>query len=200
MFSEIKKACQNTYQFKSMSILDHGLLVNSYFLDLYNHLFNGSPLTFSWKLPDNLLSNKELILSNLLPLDIINEYQIWHDCSKPFCRIIDHEGKQHFPNHAKLSESIWQSIGSELASKLMGMDMLPHTLKSLPEINTFILKPQSITLILTAFCEVHANAELFGGINSTGFKIKFKQVNKIFNRWLFYHLNYRSLEFSNNKE
>jgi hypothetical protein len=27
-------------------------------------------------------------------------------------------------------------------------------------------------------CEIHANADMFGGINSTSFKIKFKQINK----------------------
>ena len=37
---------------------------------------------------------------------------------------------------------------------------------------------KTISLLITALCEVHANAEMFGGIESVNFKIKTKQINK----------------------
>lgn len=160
-------------------------MVNAYFLDLYRHVKEGSETKFKWKLPDRLLENKDKILNKFLPLDILNEYQIWHDCGKPFCRILDEEGKQHFPDHAKVSEEIWKQVGTQEAAKLMGMDMLIHTIKG-EEIDKFIQYPESISLILTGLAEIHANAEMFSGIESTGFKIKFKQIDKIFKRWLNY--------------
>jgi uncharacterized protein YukE len=35
-----------------------------------------------------------------------------------------------------------------------------------------------ISLLITGLAEIHANAEMFGGLNSIGFKIKYKQINQ----------------------
>jgi hypothetical protein len=34
-------------------------------------------------------------------------------------------------------------------------------------------------LLLTGLCELHSNAQMFGGIDSTSFKIKFKQLERL---------------------
>ena len=42
----------------------------------------------------------------------------------------------------------------------------------------FAKMPEAISLLLVALSEIHANAEMFGGIESTSFKIKWKQIDK----------------------
>jgi hypothetical protein len=36
----------------------------------------------------------------------------------------------------------------------------------------------AISLLITGLAEIHANAEMFGGIESTSFKMKYKQINR----------------------
>lgn len=43
-------------------------------------------------------------------------------------------------------------------------------IKEIPEL--------TISLLVTGLAEIHANAEMFGGLNSIGFKIKYKQINQ----------------------
>lgn len=51
-----------------------------------------------------------------------------------------------------------------------------HTIKA-ADLNDFATKKECISLLITGLSEIHANAELFGGIESTSFKIKYKQIN-----------------------
>lgn len=37
---------------------------------------------------------------------------------------------------------------------------------------------ETLTLLVTSLCEIHANADMFGGIESSSFKIKFKQLDR----------------------
>jgi hypothetical protein len=37
---------------------------------------------------------------------------------------------------------------------------------------------QTVLTLLTSLCELHSNASMFGGIESTSFKIKYKQLDK----------------------
>ncbi len=87
-------------------------------------------------------------------------------------------GKQHFPNHAAVTSSLWLSLtGEQDVARLMGMDMDIHLLKGdgVPE---FAIRPEAATLLLTGLAEVHANAAMFGGIESTSFKMKFKHLKR----------------------
>ena len=57
------------------------------------------------------------------------------------------------------------------------MDMDIHTLKS-KNIQEFTGRSEAVPLLITGLCEVHANASMFGGIESTLFKIKWKQISR----------------------
>lgn len=47
------KTCKQT---ESQSVLEHGFSVKNYLFDLLDHLENGKPLKYQWKIPDWLLS------------------------------------------------------------------------------------------------------------------------------------------------
>ena len=103
---------------------------------------------------------------------------MYHDLGKPFCRTVDENGKQHFPNHAQVSEKIWLENGGDVqVGRLIGMDMDIHTIKAV-QVPEFASRPEAISLLLTGLAEVHSNAKMFGGIESTSFKIKFGQIEK----------------------
>jgi hypothetical protein len=55
--------------------------------------------------------------------------------------------------------------------------MVIHTIKT-EEIEKFSQDPLAVSLLITGFSEIHANASIFGGIDSTSFKIKWKQIDK----------------------
>ena len=168
------------FQFQDMNVLQHGQSVHEWFKDLYSHLMRGTPLTREWRLPEWIYH--PLIKERLIDFDILETYQIYHDCGKPLCRTVDEQGRQHFPNHAEISRQRWLecSDGSPAAqqiARLIAMDMDIHLLKS-DGIEEFAKRPEAISLLLTGLCELHSNAVMFGGIESTGFKIKWKQTNK----------------------
>lgn len=167
------KDCEQT---QGMSVLAHGEMVYAYYLDLRNHVTQGAPLQYEWKMPD-WFADKNLWR---LRKDeaVIEEYMGNHDCSKPLVRTVDENGKVHFPDHAKVSEAAWLHVdGSEEAAKLMGMDMDIHLLKAEGQ-EAFAKRPEAATLLIAGLCEIHANASMFGGIDSTSFKIKWKHIDK----------------------
>lgn len=166
-------ACEQT---SGMNMMQHGASVYEFYMDLKNHVTKGMPLSNEWKLPEWASSPK--LWENLLDEQVIEEYQLFHDCGKPFCRTVDDEGKQHFPDHAATSEKIWREIGGdEEVAKLIGMDMDIHLLKD-DGIAEFAKREQAASLLLTGLSEIHSNAKMFGGIDSTSFKIKWKHIDK----------------------
>lgn len=174
------------FQFENQSILDHGLSVHEWFKDLYGYLMRGEPLQRAWRLPDWI--DDPLLRQKLLDFDILATYQTYHDCGKPLCRTIDEAGKQHFPNHAEISRQRWlecsdNSPAAQQIARLIAMDMDIHLLKS-EQLEEFCQRPEAISLLLTGLCELHSNAQMFGGIESTGFKIKWKHLNKMGKRIL----------------
>lgn len=167
-------------QMEGLSVLEHGESVARHYADLHAHLTQGAPLELEWRLPDWLesIGARREIIRRLLPLETAQTYQVYHDCGKPYCLTFDDEGRRHFPNHAEVSYQTWRGIGGgEQVARLMRMDMDAHLLKGagVPE---FAARPESATLLLTALAEIHSNAVMFGGINSTSFKIKWKQLNR----------------------
>src|SRR5271166_1748756 len=117
------KQCQ---QFPGMSVYEHGLNVVDWINDLYPNAIHQTPFRKIWRLSKWVHDKK--LTSKLLPLKILNEYQVMHDAGKPYCRIVDENGKQHFPNHAEVSKNIWNEISedspeSKIIGELIGMDM-----------------------------------------------------------------------------
>jgi hypothetical protein len=172
----------NTEQTKGLSVLDHGFLVSEYFLDLYNHIIQGKDLNNKWKLPEWFYDPIILGHFNTLNLDLCSQYQVYHDCGKPYCLTIDDEGKRHFPDHSNKSYSIYTQVFGKndfhhKVAELIKDDMLIHLLKN-EGVSDFIKNKNHLTLLLTGLSEIHANSEMFGGIDSTSFKIKWKHINK----------------------
>jgi len=171
----------DTPQTSTQTVLEHGISVHKYFNDLFQELINGSELKFNWKLPQWLTDNKKFIVDNLHNYEIVKEYQLMHDCGKPYCMEIGFDGKRHFPDHAKKSHEIFSKISdNKIVADLILKDMDLHLIKS-DDVDSFVENNSVetiITLLVTALCELHSNAEMFGGIDSTSFKIKFKQSDK----------------------
>lgn len=165
----------NTPQTNTQNVLEHGISVNKYFNDLIGER------KLHWRLPDWFISNENFILNNLHEYSIIQEYQIFHDMGKPYCLEIDSEGRRHFPNHAQVSyETHKKYLNNPIVSDLILKDMVFHTIKA-DEVEEFINSNDIktvLTLLVTALCELHSNAAMFGGIESDSFKMKFKQLDR----------------------
>ncbi len=167
------RACE---QMPGMSVLEHGKEVNRYFHDLRAHVLSGEPLHYNWRLPDWIFA--ECLWAKIDSVETLDRYQIYHDCGKPFCIEVDEEGRRHFPDHANVSADIWLALtGEQNVSDLMRMDMDIHLLKDVG-VEAFAAKPQAASLLITGLCELHANAAMFGGIESVSSKMKWKAINK----------------------
>lgn len=169
-------ACEQT---KGMSVLQHGQLVSEYYRDLISHLRNKTPLKYQWRIPEWVIEKKDLIFDHLYDDSTMARYHVHHDCGKPYCRTVDEEGKQHFPDHANVSYEVWNKLfpDDKTVAILIKSDMDIHCLKS-EDLHEFSINPHAVSLILTGLSEIHANASMFGGIESTSFKIKWKQIDK----------------------
>ena len=162
-------SCQ---QSQHQTILQHGFAVATKFKELITGQTEG------WQLPPWFADNRDFLLSRLPNLELLETYHIYHDCGKPYCRRVDEDGKQHFPNHAQVSAGIWRTLGGdEQIARLIQHDMDMHLLR--PETaRTYEHLDLAPALLLTALSELHANAAMFGGIDSTSFKIKSKCLTK----------------------
>lgn len=169
------KECQ---QMEGLSVYDHGISVREYLFDIIHHLRYNKPLKNDWKIPDWVFDNKDYILSNLMDDDTLKLYTELHDCGKPFCLEIDSDGRRHFPNHSEVSYQIFNKFyNNKDSAELIRMDMDFHLLKSI-DLEKFSESKYAITLMLTALAEIHSNSIMFGGMDSTSFKIKWKHINK----------------------
>lgn len=161
---EQMRLCEQT---PGMTILQHGEMVRDYYQDLTS----GKDLQYAWRLPEWV--GTALSLQTTDP-KVVEAYQVFHDCGKPMCRTDD----GRFPNHAEVSKRVWLEAGGDPeVGELIGMDMDIHLLKA-EGVEEFARRPQAIALLLTGLAEIHANASMFGGIDSTSFKIKWKHLNK----------------------
>jgi hypothetical protein len=169
------RECEQT---PGLSILDHGLQVAQRFKDLV------AGQTAGWRFPGWCISHRETLLALCPPAETMETYHIYHDCGKPSCLTIDEDGRRHFPDHAEASAHTWtENGGDDLTASLIRHDMDMHLLKP-SDAETYPHLDLAPALLLTALCEIHANAEMFGGIESTSFKIKWKRLDKLGNRLL----------------
>ena len=167
-------SCEQT---KGMTVLEHGTSVKNYLFDLLDHLRNKTTLKYEWKLPEWVIENSELILGKLDD-GTLGLYTKYHDVGKPFCLEIDSDGKRHFPNHAEKSYEVFRQVfKNEVAANLIRHDMDIHLLKA-DGVEDFCKNPLAIALLITGLSEIHSNAAMFGGIESTSFKIKLKSITQ----------------------
>jgi hypothetical protein len=175
---DIVDATMECEQIKGLSVLDHGLMVRDYLFDLIGFLRDGKGYSKQWRFPEWLFSHSKDIANSLLDDYTLEKYTIFHDCGKPFCKTVDQDGKTHFPNHAEKSYEVWKSISDDKqVAELIRNDMFVHTMKA-ENVPEFCQKKEAVSLLLTGLAEVHANAHMFGGLNSDSFKIKWKQLDK----------------------
>lgn len=173
------RACQqNEYQ----TIHDHGMSVQNHFCHLYDYIIGDyephKNLLRNFKIPNWFHQYKDKFIEKLADVDTWNDYTYYHDCGKPRCLQIDENGKQHFPNHSKISANLWREYGgNEDTARLIEMDMDIHVLKT-DGIEEFASRKEAITLLIAGLAEIHSNAKMFGGIDSTSFKIKWKHIDK----------------------
>lgn len=170
-------ACEQT---RGQTILEHGVSVWERLEGLLDFL-DGGPLGDDWKVSPWLGENRELLRSLVPSRETLREYAIFHDCGKPRCRTIDADGRVHFPDHAEVSYRTWLEAGGDLdVAFLIRHDMFLHTATS-EEVAVFLKGTDrrfTAALLLSAVAEVHSNAALFGGIDSTSFKIKWKHLDR----------------------
>lgn len=185
-FDDLNKAMLKCEQAPGINVYQHGQMVSSYIQELIDHLKGLYSLQHKWVLPDWLESYKEDILANYWAS--IHEYARYHDCGKPFCHQIGSDGKHHFPDHAAVSRDKYleacrynNSIGQITVANLIGWDMVIHTANA-EQIENCCKNEWKVrdacTLLLASLAEIHANAKIFGGVDSTSFKIKFKQIDR----------------------
>lgn len=162
---------KNCFQFQNMNMYQHGVKVHLYYEDLTSYQ------DYEWdfgKVSD--------LIKKLIPLatdsEDLKNYHIYHDCGKPRCRTVDENGKQHFPNHAQVSHDVWLEAGGDsLTAWYILHDMDFHIMKG-DDLEQLVKDPRAVDLLLTAWSEIHANAQMFGGVQSTSFKIKRKHLEK----------------------
>jgi hypothetical protein len=165
---------KNCGQTETQSVLEHGFSVKRYLFDLLDHLEKETPLKYEWNIPNWVMENRDFILQSLPSRSTLKLATIMHDCGKPFCLIVDSEGKRHFPNHAQISHDVFVNhYDDRIAADLILHDMDIHLLKA-DGVEEFAKTENAITHLIIGLAEIHSNAKMFGGIDSTSFKIKHK--------------------------
>ena len=84
------------FQTETQTVFEHGHSVWKYTQTILNE---------DWELlilPQWFKDNFSLIKNLIHDIETIQEYNIYHDCGKPFCITVDEFNKQHFPNHAEV--------------------------------------------------------------------------------------------------
>ena len=100
--------------------------------------------------------------------------------SKPY---IDNEGRKHFTNHAIHSYNQYCIFSNNnIVSNLILNDMAFHTCKGDTKKSVWNIE-HSCSLYLTAWAEILANCIMFGGLESTSFKIKRKHLIKLLGQY-----------------
>ena len=82
------------------------------------------------------------------------------------------------PQYLKVSNQIFKNhFDNDISADLILHDMDIHTLKS-DGVEEFSKNRYALTLLLTGLSELHSNSNMFNGVNSVSFKIKYKSLSK----------------------
>lgn len=170
------RAC---FQFQDMDMLQHGQSVRAWYEDLRDLVIHGGPPESRFRLPGWFFHPLVAEAIGSVEDNVMRLYQVYHDCGKHLCRTVDADGRQHFPDHELYSRQRWLDLGgSDEVAELIGRDMEAHRLGA-GDCVAFASRPYAIPLLLTALAELHSNAQMFGGISSTSFKIKWKNLDRM---------------------
>lgn len=161
---------QNCEQMTGMSVYEHGVDVMKHTFQLINSEYENFKLPTWWD---------DKILDHIHDHETIKNYTLFHDCGKPYCLEYDNEGRKHFPDHANVSHKVWTKFhDNQDVANLIKLDMVLHT-ETAEQINSRnIDKKTLLTLLVVALAELHSNSRMFGGIESTSFKIKWKKLQR----------------------
>ena len=176
-------AMMDCEQTKGQNVLQHGRSVREHYFALVDHLNGRVDLsqTSNWKIPGWVDEYKDRIKTVLPPRYVMDRYLTLHDSGKPAVREVDEEGKVHFPNHSQSSEKTYRETfadeANETVAYLIAHDMDAHMLKA-AGMEEFAKQTTAVAQMLAALSEVTSNAAMFGGTDSTSFKIKFKQIDQ----------------------
>lgn len=169
----VEQRMKETMQTENQNVLEHGQSVWKFTKKIICGDFEGM------KIPDWFKENHRDIVNNLHNINDVRVDNIYHDCGKPFCLEIDEDGKRHYPNHAQVSKETWEKISDNtIVSELISLDMMIHTETAEEIENRNLSKKTAFTLLVTALAELHSNCQMFGGIDSLSFKIKWKKWDK----------------------
>jgi hypothetical protein len=196
-WEQLHKDMEECEQTSGQNMLQHGMSVWDWYHMIGEILSLGSDvpkvksLIEQLKLPDWFFEYEEELAWNRLSNSHIYNYTKYHDCGKPYCREVDEQGRVHYPNHAEVSFRVWNHLNNlepllkgrdekyhNQVADLIRRDMEIHTIKA-SDVETFCQdRYEAVTLLLVGLAEVHSNAEMFGGFDSTSFKIKWKQIDR----------------------
>lgn len=169
------------FQSKGQNMLEHGLSVHNHMFDLVAYLKDQTHgFKNKWRMPSWFFPYANQLSENLCSDFTIDRYTIMHDCGKSKVQIQSENMGLMFPGHAQASYETWMTCSDdEEIGELIRRDMEVHTLKT-EQVPDFCKGDKRIacTLLLTALAEIHSNAEMFGGMESDSFKIKFKHLEK----------------------
>lgn len=171
------------------TIWEHGLSVKGYTWDLINYIKYNIPLKHQWRIPPYIEENKKFLKKELRKFskNTIDMYTLYHDCGKPRFNEIK-ESKDLYGNTGKICSQMTHSeISADIfkqnfpykhhISELIRYDMMIHTLKS-EKLEWFAQRQEAVLWMITGLAEVHSNADMFGGMESDSFKIKWKHITK----------------------
>lgn len=185
LLAQTQEDMKSCFQFETLSVYDHGVAVNEWAKKIGLYCLNSFGSTVGCyeglRIPQ-WLSDYGPKLMDLIPNWFeFSDYLFYHDCGKPYCRTVDENGKQHFPDHEKVSHQKWVEVSGESPDGYIAQcilhDMDIHRIKT-EDVPAFVALPQAASLLIAGLAEIHANAQMFGGIDSQGFKVKFAQIER----------------------
>jgi hypothetical protein len=180
---EMSYAMRDCEQTPGQDVLAHGRSVREHYLALAAHLRGELDLAEAgnWRLPDWVGAYRQQLLSASVDSFTMERYLTLHDAGKPAVRELDGAGRQHFPGHAKASrvtyEDAYGDDADPVVADLIEHDLDVHLLKA-DGVAAFAAGPHAVAHLLAGLAEVTSNAAMFGGVDSTGFRIKYKALDK----------------------
>lgn len=163
-------------------------------------------VALNWRLPAWVAAYRPQLAAAAGDEWLVDRYLTLHDAGKPDVVTVDEQGRRRFPGHGQRSPRVYldtyrpadspagdaaddPAAGSGAGprggvgardvharvAELIAHDMDIHLLKA-AGVEAFCANPNAVVHLLAGLAEVTSNAAMFGGVDSTSFKIKYKQL------------------------